>query len=139
MYLQDEGSDGATDYQPEYDENDENKNIVPKDKAVAVDVTPKKISPKKTPTQKKSSKKKKKKTPKQKGDKVEVDPDFVVTPRTAAKHNAKTPVMSNKGSGYYSNSSRGRSSRSAAKHSAETPVMSNKGYGYSTATRRPSS
>ncbi|KAL3912344.1 MAG: hypothetical protein SGARI_001207 [Bacillariaceae sp.] len=135
MYLQDEGS--ATDCQPEYDENDENKNIVPEDKAVAVDETPKKISRKKTPKKKSSSKKKK--PPKQKKDKVEIDPSFVVTPRTAAKHNAKTPVMSNKGSGNYSNWSRGRSSRSASKHSAETPVMSNKGYGYSTATRRPSS
>ena len=79
-------------------DSDENFQITDEDDVFdfdqALKKTPKKNT--KTPEKKKSAKKSAKKTPKEKTGKVQVDPVFVVTPRTAAKHNAKTPVISNK-------------------------------------------
>ena len=125
-------------------ENTENLHAILDDDAVVVDETPKKTSSKKTPKKKTSTKKKK--SPKEKPEKVQVGPQFVLSPRSSAVQNTKTPVMSKKMKSPKAKPYKVQvdpqfvlSPRSAAVHNAKTPVMSNKSNVRSSTARRPSS
>ena len=122
-YLREKRCDEDKDCETSYAENEENLQVIPKDDGIDFDETPKKISKKNTAKEKKSTKKEQKKTPKQTTDKVEVDPLFVLSPGTAAKHNAKTPVVSNKSHGK-SRAARGHSSVSFTTSSSVTMTAS---------------